>query len=106
MDFDELTDRQRDLIHAGIDAKTTGWPKELREEDPGRDDPEERLDWYEEQQKVAEGVEKVMASEEEEGEEEEEANEKEAEEGETEEEKGEEALSAKRTHRAGPTYSV
>jgi hypothetical protein len=99
MDFDDLTDRQRDLLHAGIDAKTTGWPKELREEDPGRDDPEERLDWYEEQQKVAEGVEKVMASEEEEGEEEEEANEKEAEE-------GEEALSAKRTHRAGPTYSV
>ena len=64
MDTDELTDTQKRLIHAGIDVRTADWPDELTEDEP-EDDLDERLDWYEEQRQVAEGVEKVLESEEE-----------------------------------------
>ena len=70
MDTDELTDTQKHLIHAGIDVRTADWPDELTEDEP-EDDLDERLDWYEQQRQVAEGVEKVLESEEEGPEEEE-----------------------------------
>ncbi|WP_103019390.1 hypothetical protein [Salinibacter altiplanensis] len=69
MDTDELSDTQKRLIHAGIDVRTADWPDGLTADEP-EDDLDERLSWYERQRQVAEGVEKVLESEEESPEEE------------------------------------
>lgn len=51
------TEIRNELVHAGIDAKVSGWPDVVAEEDPGPEaDARERAIWYRDHKSIAEGL--------------------------------------------------
>lgn len=48
---------KKELLHAGIDAKTSDWPDVVKQEDPGpEEDARSRAIWYREHKSIAEGL--------------------------------------------------